>query len=357
MNSRASLREEKIQNFNPDGVGNTSANIFGLPFSVEESEVVVIPVPWDVTVSSGEGTSAGPMNVFKQSFQIDLFDERVTDPWKCGIAMETFPEELLKLNNKLREQSRKYIDFLEKNGGKTGNNQLMIQIRNMVNDAGSILCEQVKNRCRETIDQQQLPVILGGDHSTPLGLIYALGEKYADFGILQIDAHADLREAYEGFTHSHASVMFNALKKNQISKLVPVGLRDISPAEYQVIQENKEKIVPFFARDIHRQIFQGETWQSICENIIQPLPQNVYISFDVDGLNPSEALSTGTPVPGGLSFDKVLYLFEMLVLSGRRIIAFDLVETGAHKADGIVSCRLLYKTIALMLKSNKLTHH
>jgi len=355
MKLRASLREKKIENFDPGGVGNTSANIFGLPFSVEESEVVIIPVPWDVTVSGGQGTADGPMNIFEQSFQIDLFDERVTDPWKWGIAMETFPEELFNLNNQLRKQSRKYIDFLEKNGGKVGNNQLMIQIRNMVNDAGSILYEQVKNRCRMAIDQQQLPVILGGDHSTPLGLIHVLGEKYNDFGILQIDAHADLRDAYEGFTHSHASVMFNCMKQTQISKIVPVGLRDISPAEYQIMQEHKEKFVPFFARDMHRHIFEGKTWQSICENIIQSLPQNVYISFDVDGLNPSEALSTGTPVPGGLSYDKVLYLFEMLVLSGRRIIAFDLVETGTHKEDGIVSCRLLYKTIALMLKSNKLT--
>ncbi len=354
MTLRASLRNQKIKNFDPNGVGNTSANIFGLPFSVEESEVVIIPVPWDVTVSSGEGTSAGPMNVWEQSFQIDLFDEFVKDPWKCGIAMEVFPDELLKLNNQLREQSRKYIQFLEKNGGETGDNQMMIQIRDMINDAGTILFDQVKSRCKEALEHQQLPVILGGDHSTPLGLIHALAEKYSTFGILQIDAHADLRPSYEGFEQSHASVMYNAMKLPRIKKLIQVGLRDICPAENEIMQEDKERFVPFFARDLHRQLFMGKTWRSVCDNIIQTLPENVYISFDVDGLNPAEALSTGTPVPGGLSYDMVLYLFEMIVSSGRKIIAFDLVETGSQKEDGIVSCRLLYKTIAMMLKSNSM---
>jgi agmatinase len=345
-------KQNKISKFNPDGVGITSANIFGLPFTVEESDVVVIPVPWDVTVSSGEGTAQGPMSVFSESFQIDLFDEVVFDPWKAGIAMEEIPEKLIKQNKKLRKKARTYIQYLEKNG--QGNiPKEYLAIRDEINLACQELCDNLQEKCSQYLSQDKLPVILGGDHSTPLGLIKALAGKNESFGILQIDAHADLRPAYEGFTHSHASIMYNTLAIDQVSKLVQVGTRDFCNQEWQLIRDNPERIKTFTSRELHKNMFEGKSWLTMADKMINELPDKVYISLDVDGLEPSLCPGTGTPVPGGLSFNQLLFLAERLIETGRTIIGFDLVETGPQQLDGIVSCRLLYRLIALMLRSNK----
>jgi agmatinase len=196
--------------------------------------------------------------------------------------------------------------------------------------------------------------LVGGDHSTPLGLIQAVAKHHDAFGILHIDAHADLRNAYMGFSHSHASIMYNALQLPSVKQLVQVGLRDISAGEVAMINDNNERLHGFFARDLHGREFNGESWKSVCNDILSRLPQKVYISFDIDGLDPSQCPSTGTPVPGGLDYSRVLFLFEQIVESGRTIIGFDLVETGPDAMDGIIACRILYKTIALMLKSNQL---
>ena len=351
MNKTQQSKQEKIKNFDPDSVGNTRANIFGLPFSVEESDVVIIPVPWDVTVSNIDGTSNGPENVFNQSSQIDLYEEFTSEPWKAGIAMEEIPSNILRRNHNLRPMAQKYIQWLEKQESEADDEELTA-IRDEINKACEDLCENIRHRSGEYLQKDKLLVILGGDHSTPLGLIKALAEKYNDFGILQIDAHADLRPAYEGFSHSHASIMHNAMQLPQISAFVQVGLRDFCPQEIGVIKENPKRMKPFFSRDIHRRLFEGQTWQAICKEIIEQLPKKVYISFDIDGLDPAWCPSTGTPVPGGLSYNQVLYLFEKLAHSGRTIIGFDLVETGSDQLDGIIACRILYKTIAIMLKSN-----
>jgi agmatinase len=345
-------KQNKISNFNPDGVGITSANIFGLPFTVEESDVVVIPVPWDVTASSEEGTSQGPMNVFNESFQIDLFDEAVSDPWKAGIAMEEIPEKLFNQNKKLREKARKYIQYLEKKG--QGNiPKEYLAIRDEINLACQELCDSLQEKCSQYLSQGKLPVILGGDHSTSLGLIKALARKHDSFGILQIDAHADLRPTYEGFTHSHASIIYNVLAISQATKLVQVGIRDFCNQEWQLIQENPDRIKAFTSRKLHKSLFEGKSWLNLVDEVINELPDKVYISLDVDGLELALCPSTGTPVPGGFSFNQVIFLAERLVETGRTIIGFDLVETGPQQLDGIVSCRLLYRLIALMLRSNK----
>ncbi len=351
MNSARNSKARKIASFNPDAVGNTGANIFGLPFTVEEADVVIIPVPWDVTVSNLDGTAAGPENILEQSPQIDLFDEIVTDPWKAGIAMEDIPQDIVERNQKLRTKASAYITLLEKNPEKE-NSPENKALLDTINKECSVLTENIRRKALNYLAQEKRVVLLGGDHSTPLGLIQALAEHHPEFGILQIDAHADLRKTYMGFSHSHASIMDNASQLKQVKRIVQVGLRDISATEALTLQNNPEKYHPFFARSIHARGFEGETWRSICHDIISRLPDKVYISFDIDGLDPAQCPSTGTPVPGGLDYSKVLYLFEQLIASGRNIIGFDLVETGPGPSDGIISCRILYKTIALMLKSN-----
>jgi len=182
----------------------------------------------------------------------------------------------------------------------------------------------------------------------------ALAEKHTSFGILHIDAHADLREAYEGFEFSHASIMFNALKIPQIKQLVQVGIRDYCEAELQLIQSD-QRITTYFDRDLKYQQFEGKAWSVICNQIINKLPEKVYLSFDIDGLDPKLCPHTGTPVPGGLEFEQALYLVEKLVNSDRKIIGFDLNEVapGNDEWDANVGARLLYRLSNMCLVSNR----
>jgi agmatinase len=195
--------------------------------------------------------------------------------------------------------------------------------------------------------------LIGGDHSTPYGFIQALAERYDSFGILQIDAHCDLRNAYEGFTFSHASVMFNAIQIKNVSHLVQVGIRDFCEEELQVINQNK-KITTFFDANLKKENYEGQNWKKQCDAIIKALPNKVYISFDIDGLDPKLCPNTGTPVPGGLEFEHAVYLFTQLQMKGKKIIGFDLNEVapGKDEWDANVGARMLFKLCHLLIKSN-----
>ena len=213
----------------------------------------------------------------------------------------------------------------------------------------------VKEKSLSLLEQNKIVALLGGDHSTPLGLMQALAEKNNSFAILQIDAHADLRDAFEGFEFSHASIMFNALKIPQVSKLVQVGIRDYCEAEFDLIQNSNGRIKTFFDRDIKHKQYEGVSWASICAEIISQLPDEIYLSFDIDGLDPKLCPSTGTPVAGGFEFEQILLLIEKIVDSGKRIIAFDINEVapGGDEWDANVGARLLYRIANLAAKSNK----
>ena len=197
--------------------------------------------------------------------------------------------------------------------------------------------------------------LLGGDHSVAYGLIKALSEKTDAFGILQIDAHCDLRKSYEGLDHSHGSIMYNVLNDfPQVTKLIQLGIRDYCEAEWQCICESDRRVATYFEKEIKERQFEGETWSHISEEIIQQLPQKVYISYDVDGLDPKLCPHTGTPVPGGFELEQLNYLFKKIVDSGREIIGFDLSETGVSKDgwDENVGARILFKLCNLMLSQN-----
>lgn len=337
--------------FDPNATGNTGNNIFGLPFSPENARVVFIPMPWDASVSNFEGTSAGPSKIYEASFQIDLIDPFVHEAWKHGFAMEAIDPSIEKLNRDLRKKSLQYINFLEA-GGLIDQKPAFNTTLSEINDATEALCIELEQKSLIYIKNGQIPVVVGGDHSVPLGLIRALGRVRPGFGILQIDAHADLRNHYQGFIHSHASIMYNASITAGVSKLVQVGIRELCPEEEQFITNNPLTINTFYDWDIKNQLFEGITWETICNNIVSKLPNDVYVSFDVDGLEPSLCPGTGTPLPGGLSYNQAIYLLESLIRKGKRIIGADLVETGPTNLDGIVSSRLLFRLAGLIIKSN-----
>lgn len=346
-------KHDKINNFDPNGLGDANNNIYGLPFTTEEAEVVIVPVPWEVTVSYSAGTALGPQAIFNASFQVDLFDPKINDAWKIGIAMEPVSDDVASKSESLRRKSEAYISMLEE-GESPETNSKMQDIQDFINAESLKLNQWVKNKSLSYLDKNKIVALLGGDHSTPLGLMQALAEKHSSFAILQIDAHADLRDAYEGFEFSHASIMYNAIKIPQVSKLVQVGIRDYCEFEYDVIKKSAGRIVTFFDRDIKHKQYEGTTWGTLCNEIIAQLPNEVYISFDIDGLDPKLCPNTGTPVAGGFEFEQVLMLIEKLVDSGRKIIAFDINEVapGGDEWDANVGARLLYRIANMAAKSN-----
>ncbi len=340
--------------FDPNGAGNPNNNIFGLPFTEDESRLVILPVPWEVTVSFGSGTARSAEQIMHASLQVDLFDPSYPENWKEGFYMMSPDKKVLLKSDYLRKEAELYIDYISK-GDVVSSNQFMCRTLKEVNEGGHFLNNWVYQQSKAILDSGKLLCLLGGDHSTPLGYMKAVGEKFGDFGILQIDAHCDLRNGYEGFTYSHASIMYNVLNEiPQMKKLVQLGIRDYSLGEHQYIQENKERIRTYFDQEIRTRQYEGETFKQLVDEVIDQLPANVYISFDIDGLDPKLCPNTGTPVQGGFETEQVFYLFDKMVKAGKRLIGFDLVEvsTSENGWDANVGARVLFKLCNLMVASN-----
>lgn len=343
-----------LTNFDPNQAGNPNNNIFGLPFTEEDSKVVLLPVPWEVTVSFGAGTSRAADQIFKASLQVDLFDPDVKDGWKNGFFMKPIDRKILLKSDYLRKEAELYIDYISK-GDDVQANKFMCKSLKEINEGSIFLNNWVYSEAKALLDSGKLVGLIGGDHSTPLGYLKAIGEKYSDFGILQIDAHCDLRIGYEDFKYSHASIMYNALNEiPALKKLVQVGIRDYSEDEAQYVLDNSDRVVTFFDKDIKEKQYEGATWKSIVDEIVANLPDNVYISFDIDGLDPKLCPNTGTPVAGGFEADQITYLFRKVIDSGKKLVGFDLNEVGVGEGgmDANIAARLLFKLCNLLIKSN-----
>lgn len=349
-------KDEIIQSFDPSQPGLADATIFGLPFSADQSEIIIIPVPWEVTVSYGAGASEGPEAVLDASFQVDLHHQDFPELWKLGMYLAEIPEAWKSNSDTYKALAQPIIEALE-------DGQDVAQIPELVTSLNEInaVCRNLHTEVKETVlhwmNQGKKVVLLGGDHSTPLGYYEALATKHSDFGLLHLDAHMDLRIAYEGFTYSHASIMYNALQIPQISKIVQVGIRDFCVQEVEVVQQQNGRVVVHTDADLKQETFEGKTWHSQCEAIIHALPQKVCISFDIDGMYPWYCPNTGTPVPGGFSFEQATYLFHLLAKSGKEIIGFDLVEVAPGESDdwdGNVGARMLFHMCGVLAKNNGL---
>ncbi len=340
--------------FDPNDASNPNFNIFGLPFSEEDARLVILPVPWEVTVSYRAGTARAPEHIMKASLQVDLYDNDLRDGWRQGIYMRETDRKLLMKSDYLRKEAELYIDYISKDENVSAN-KFMSKTLKEVNEGSAYLNQWVYDQTRSLLKNNKLVALLGGDHSVPLGYMKALSELYPDFGILQIDAHCDLRDRYEGFVYSHASIMYNALQEvPAISKLVQVGIRDYSDSEWDRICSSNYKIITYFDRELKERLYESEPWKKIAAEIVEQLPNHVYISFDIDGLDPKLCPNTGTPVMGGLETEQVFYIIRKVIKSGRKIIGFDLCEVGVSNKewDENVGARILYKLCNLLLKSN-----
>jgi agmatinase len=261
-------------------------------------------------------------------------------------------EDLRAWNTRAKESAQLVIEA----GGVAPDNAALRDAAADVNSLCERMNDAVYRTAKQWLEQGKRVGAIGGDHSISFGCIQAHAEKYPDLGILHLDAHADLRNAYEGFTWSHASIMYNVVQRLPgVKTLVQVAIRDMSQEEHQLIEDSNGRIRAWFDSTLQQKQFDGVPWNRLVDEIVSELPQNVYLSFDIDGLDPVLCPHTGTPVPGGLSFPQANALLAGVVRSGRTIVGFDLTEVAPDPEggewDGNVGARLLYKMIGWMLKS------
>lgn len=337
-------------NFDPNAISPKNGCFLGLNHTPQTSDIVLQLAPWDVTTSYRPGTVYGPETIIEASYQLDMYSPYIKEAWNTKIATLPLSNEWKKLSISLRAEAVKVISALEK-GASEDDPEVKVTLAR-VNDRGATFHHQLYAATKALLEKNKKVVTVGGDHSVSLGPLQAYVEKYPDLSVLHIDAHADLREAYEGFTHSHASIMYNVIKTTKLKKLVQVGIRDVSPAEINLI-ESTDRIKTFFDWDLKSRAYEGDTWKNVADEIVASLSAQVYISFDIDGLDPKYCPNTGTPVPGGLEFDQAVYLFQSVKRAGKKIIGADLLEVApgpnADQWDGNIGARVLWQMCLSMV--------
>jgi agmatinase len=274
--------------------------------SFDRSRVLVLPVSYEGTVSYGTGTGAGAMAIIDASRNLELYEEETdAEVYKIG------------------------IHTLDEFGPRETPESMMADLY---------------TRASELVDWGKFLCMLGGEHSISAPVIRAHAEKYHDLSVLQIDAHADLRDTYDGTPHSHASIMARVVKDLRIPS-VQVGIRSIS-AEEAVLLDSGIPTTIFWARDIV-----GRTdW---IDDAVDALTENVYLTIDIDGLDPSIVPTTGTPEPGGLGWYETLALIRKLA-ERKKIVGMDLVEYSyvkSYDSPAFLCAKLVYKSLAYVFRN------
>lgn len=273
--------------------------------SFDAARVLVWPVSYEGTVSYGTGTAAGAMAIVDASRNMELYEEETdTEVYKLGI--HTLPE------------------FTPR-------------------ETPEAMMFGLYGRTKELLDTGKFICMLGGEHSISAPVIQAHNEKFDNLSVLQIDAHADLRDTYDGTPHSHASIMARVVKDMRIPS-VQVGIRSISGDEARSLKDGLPTKI-FWARDIV-----GRTdW---IDDAIDSLTENVYLTIDIDGLDPSIVPTTGTPEPGGLGWYETLTLIRKLA-EKKRVVGMDLVEYSYfenYDSPAFLCSKLVYKSLSYIFR-------
>ncbi|HED63943.1 MAG TPA: agmatinase family protein [Planctomycetes bacterium] len=337
--------------FDPSAAAAPGSGAFGLTDGPGEARVHILPIPFDATCSFRRGAAGGPEAIRTASAQVELHDLVVGRPYEAGIWMAPSPAEVEAWN----AEARALADPILAAGGPGADTELLGNAAR-VDAIQQELEAWLFERASLALEGGKLLAVVGGDHSVPLGAIRAHAERHRDLAVLHFDAHADLRPGYEGFSHSHASILHHVARLDPVSSILQVGVRDLCEEERAAIDGGRIRAV--FGTDWAAARLEGRNLRALIRRELEPLPRDVYVTFDIDGLDPSLCPNTGTPVPGGLSFDEASAWLEELVRSGRRIVGFDLCEVApapggeAGKGwDEIVGSRLLYRLIGFALGS------
>jgi agmatinase len=259
--------------------------------SFEKSSAVILPIPYEKTVSYGQGTKNGPKAILEASRYVEFYDEET----KREIHKERGIATLSPMN------------FDKKTDEQT--------------------LEQIYHTCKKLLDAKKFIVGLGGEHTVTQALIAACAEQYSDLSVLQIDAHSDLRDEYQGNKYSHASVMARVCEFVNPQRLVQVGIRAQCVEEAQFIKD--KGITTMYAHEIRSGHYTRllKFWYDVA---VEHLTDHVYVTFDVDGFDPSIMPSTGTPEPNGLLWQETMMLLKRL---GQRknVVGCDVVELAPIK--------------------------
>ena len=326
--------------YDPDGPGLDNGNFLGLPL-VDDPAVRFLAVPYDATVSYGGGTAGGPANVLAASRQLDVCVPGSAAPWEFGFAWEEVRGASLERADELRAAGARAVAAAE-DGGEPDPGDVAA-----LDGAGEEIAGAVAAAVGGALDRGELPIVVGGEHAVALGAYRACASR-GGFGVLQLDAHMDLRPAYEGLRHSHASVMHNALRESGLTQLTQVAVRDYAPVERDRARREGERVRVYLDDDLQRDLQEGRPFGELAREIVAGLPARLWISLDVDALEPALCAHTGTPVPGGLRFAQADRLLAEAVASGREILGLDLVEVAGppHEFEGAVAARLAYRFAA-----------
>lgn len=340
--------------FDPNAAAAPGSGLFGLPEDPDGARVHVLGVPFDATTSFRKGTARGPEAIRAASHQVDLFDLRNGRPYEAGIWMAPLEGKVLAWNAEASRAAEPVIA-----AGGAGDDPALRAACARVDAIGERLNAWVEERASEILARGKLCALVGGDHSTPFGSIRAHATRHPGLGILHVDAHADLRPAYEGFAWSHASILRNVAERlDGVARIVQIGIRDFSEEEREFQLASKGRIQALYDLDWADARHSGHNLKALVRRTLAVLPREVYVTFDVDGLEPALCPNTGTPVPGGLNWGEATLWLEELVRSGRRIVGFDLNEVApaADSDEGAgwdenVGARLLYRLIGCALRS------
>ena len=334
--------------YDPDGVGVDNGNFLGLP-KVRDPDIVFLAAASELTVSYGAGTAGGPANVLAASAQLDVSLPDLHFSHELGVAWRPVDVGGREAIRGARAAAERVIGALEAGDAASAIDVELVDAASRRVDAG------VQSAVAEVLTAGAFPVLVGGEHAVSLGAFRACARHHGGFGILQVDAHMDLRPAYEGFGYSHASVMANALELPEVERLVQVGIRDWSPGEFDAMGAENGRVATFFDYYLKRRLFEGDTWRACVTEVVEQLPRRVWVSFDVDGLDPALCAHTGTPVPGGLGFAEAQYLLRAVVDSGREVVGVDVVEVAGapHEYEGAVAARLAYDLACRAVSSQR----
>ena len=342
-------------NFDPNAAALANSGIYGLPCTAEEAQIVIIPVEWEITTSYRQGTIDGPAAIMEASQQVDLCHHDFPDLWQKGIWMDEFPTSFRQMHERLVPKRNEILDALYE-GRLEEDPKKYKELYEDIRICTIMMTNWLADRIAYWRHQGKVVGLLGGDHSIPLSYHEYLNLWEGEYGILHADAHCDLRKEFEGFKFSHASIFHNIMmwspEINKVKKLVQVGIRDYCHEEKALIESQPDRFKVFFDRDTRRRMYEGETWKDIVDEIVAELPQKVYISIDIDALDPKLCPHTGTPVPGGMEYEELMYLLNRVKASGKEIIGFDLCEVAPGDAewDANVGARVLYHLCGIAAK-------
>ncbi|MDD3180207.1 MAG: agmatinase [Opitutaceae bacterium] len=278
--------------------------------SYSSSKVVVLPVPYEHTVSYGGGTGRGPRAILDASRYVEFYDEELETELCTRVGIATLPPLALGQSTDARAMGK------------------------------------IRTAAEKLLDDGKFVAVLGGEHTISQATIRAHLDRYPDLSILHFDAHADLRQAYEGNRYSHACVMARVCEYMEPARIVQVGIRALSPEEAQFIRTSG--ITTLYAH----QIRSNEEWMAA---ILPKLSPNVYVTFDVDAFDPPLMPSTGTPEPNGLQWPETMRLLRQ-VGEQRRIVGFDVVEFAPHRGmshPDYTAAKLTYKLMNYACRSSE----